>query len=587
MFSSIKTRIIVTACLFVAISLMISGGVAYYYCFSLLQTQFLKDEHVNVSKTARQIEYIADDIQKFALHIALDNDVQQYLKGNISSFYQKYSQMQTTKNKISTLEVQRDYIYNIVLVKENELIMSNSKNKDGLDETNYMKMMEQPWYQDLIFQKSNAIFSSTYEIALSGGTTKVLPFVVDVIDLSNPERKIGKLIVNITYSHFKKYLDTDSIHSDDYFWMDARNHNLFQKNLHAMEIGKDEVNLFVKRTEEGKSSTYNTRNGYLIVDRSMNNGWVLASYVLKERILEKSQSLLHFFVYYTLIILIITILVILPTVSSITKPLLQLTKAMKQVAKGNMDVSIEVNSRDELKVLGDGFNLMLYNLKSYIQRTVEYEKEKRNIELSLLIAQINPHFIYNTLHTVIYMASKIKSNEIVDMVRSFIAVLQDTVKINEEGLITTLQNELEAVRQYLNIQQYRYKERFNTVWEIDENLLECNVPRTILQPIVENSILHGILQRSEKGTVSIKARAHGGDMYITIEDNGVGIEKEMIHRILNGFDVNEHKGKMRSIGIANVRNRIKYICGETYGLEIHSEKNVCTQFSILLPRNLS
>jgi len=259
---------------------------------------------------------------------------------------------------------------------------------------------------------------------------------------------------------------------------------------------------------------------------------------------------------------------------------------MKQVSLGNMEVSIEVKSNDELKVLGDGFNQMLYKLKANIKKTVAYEKDKRDIELSLLLAQINPHFIYNTLHTVIYMANRTKNQDIVDMVKSFIAVLQDNVRISEEGLMTSLHNELEAVRQYLNIQQYRYNNRFNAVWDIDEQLLDCKIPRTILQPIVENSLLHGILQGSEKGIICIKVEADGENLLITIEDNGIGIEKESIDRIFSGTEDTEHMGKMRSIGMPNVLKRIRYICGEDYGFEIQSEKNKYTRFLIKLPKNL-
>ena len=584
--NSIKSKIIVTFCLIVAFSLLISGGVAYYYCFNLLQAQFLKDETINLSKTARQIEYISDDIHKFALNIALDGDVQSYLKSERVSGYEKYSQMQTTQNKISALEVQRDYMFNIVLVKQNELIISKSQNKNGLDETNYKEVMKQPWYGEISFKESNSVFSGSYVLELTNGTEKVIPYIVNVRDVYSPDKRIGQLILNINYEYLKGYMDSDSKASDDYFWLDSKKDYLFQKDLSEKAISRDEVDKFVDMSGVGKSSSYKTANGYLIIDRSMKNGWILASYVLNTRILGKTQYLLYFFVIYTLIILVFTSLIILPIVFGITRPLSRLTKAMKQVSRGNMDVSIEVKGRDELKILGDGFNKMLASLKSYIDKTVEYEKEKRDIELSLLMAQINPHFIYNTLHTVIYMANRTKNQDIVDMVKSLIAVLQDTVRISEEGLFTSLRNEFEAVRQYLNIQQYRYNGRFTVTWDIDQELLECKVPRTILQPIVENSLLHGILQGSGKGVISIKAKSNGADMLIFIEDDGTGIEKAVIEKILNSEDNAYLKGKMHSIGMPNVLKRIKYICGENYGFDIVSVKNEYTRFIIKLPQNL-
>lgn len=572
-----------TFCLILTVSLMVSGGVAYYYCANLLQTQFLKEETVNLNRTARQIEYISDDIHKFAVNIALDSNIQSYLKSNLSAGYEKYSQIQRTRNIISALEVQRDYMFNIVLVKGEELLVSKSQSKEGLDETNYKELLKGDWFKQLKLKDMNALFSRAYEIKLLRKEVKIIPYIVNVRDLSNPDRVLGQLILNTNYDYLKSYIEPDSNISDGYFWIDSDGSYLFEKNASRKEIGSDEIASLVQKTEAGTANSYKIKNGYFIVDKSMKSGWMLASYISNSKVLKKTEYIIYFFILYTFIILAFSGIIIMPIVFGITRPLSRLTKVMKQVSEGDMDVAIEVKGSDELLVLADGFNKMLRSLKGYIRKTVEYEKEKRDIELNLLLAQINPHFIYNTLHTVIYMANRTENHHIADMVKSFIAVLQDAVRISEEGLVTSLQQELEVVRQYVNIQQYRYGNRFNVVWDIDERLLDCKIPRTILQPIVENALLHGILPENTVGNILIKVAPLDEDMLITIEDNGVGMDEEVIEKILGNSEDIGSAGKMRKIGMSNVIKRIRYICGENYGFEIQSKKNEYTRFIIKLP----
>ncbi len=585
--NSIKSKIIITFCLILTVSLAVSGGVAYYYSANLLQTQFLKDETINLNRTARQMEFISEDIRRFAINIALDSSIQSYLKSNLPASYEKYSQIQKTRNLISALEVQRDYMFNIVLIKGEELLISQSQNKEGLDETNYKEILQGDWYGKLPLKDINSMFSSAYEIKLLRKVVKVMPYIVNVRDLSSPNRILGQLIINVNYDYLEDYIYSDSNISDGYFWIDRDGSYLFEKYSGQKEIERQEANALIGRTETGTLNSYKTGNGYLIVDKSMKNGWILASYLSSSKVYQKIESLIYFFLFYTMVILVVSALIILPIVFGITRPLSKLTRVMKQVSDGDMEVAIEVKGSDELRVLTDGFNKMLGSLRGYIRKTVEYEKEKRDIELNLLLAQINPHFIYNTLHTVIYMAGRTKNHDIVNMVKSFIAVLQDAVKISEEGLVSPLHQELEVVRQYINIQQYRYSNRFTVEWEVDEKLVECRIPRTILQPIVENALLHGILPENEMGRIIIRVEAAGEDLLITIEDNGVGMDEEVIEKILGNSEDAGSGGKMRKIGMPNVIKRIRYICGENYGFKIESRINEYTRFIIKLPQKLN
>lgn len=358
---------------------------------------------------------------------------------------------------------------------------------------------------------------------------------------------------------------------------------MYQARQFGERLTEKELLADVNGTPSG-SRIFSCSKGYLIINKDKNNGWTFVSFLAYSNIYKKVSGILCLYFFFTFIILVLSILVILPTIHRITRPLVELADAMGKVSDGNLNSTLRVSTDDEVGQLAIIFNKMLCDMKNYIHQTVNYEKEKRNIELNLLVAQINPHFIYNTLNTVIYMASKEKANDIVDMVKSFIAVLHDAVKINGDILLTEISLELHVLRQYLNIQKYRYQNRFQVVWDIDESLLSCKIPRTILQPVVENSLLHGILPSERDGVIKISVLNRGGDIALVVEDNGVGMDGEAISRILAGNGTEKAEGGMRSIGVYNVSERIKYICGESYGIRIESEKEKYTRFTIIVPK---
>jgi two-component system sensor histidine kinase YesM len=579
--NSIVTKIITLFCLIISCSLIVMGIISYFYNYSTLKTQYLNDEVGKLESTSNQMEYYTQDIQKFAVNAALDSDIQSYLKkASYTDYYAQISAINKISDKLSMIEVQREYVYNFALVKGNEVVLSKQQFSMGLDQQYFQQVIKDPWYTIDYSNGKQSYFSTQYVLQ----NVKILPYIFKITDIYNPSVTLGKLVVNINYGSLEQYVRFNGQASDNFFWLDSRNTVMYQSKPLQGNLTTKELLADVKNTSSDKSKIYTNSKGYLIVYKSSNNGWTYVSFLTYNSIFKKIQGILYLFLLFTFLILAISIIIILPTILSITKPLVRLNQAMGKVSEGNLDIALTVKTNDEVGQLTWGFNKMLSDMKNYISKTVEYEKEKRNIELNLLVAQINPHFIYNTLNTVIYMASKIQANDIVDMVRSFIAVLHDTVKINDEMLLTDMKREIEALKQYLNIQKYRYQDRFEVIWNVDESLLICKIPRTILQPIVENSLLHGILPDEGNGIIKINISSKGEDIIMIVEDNGVGMDSETVSKILTGDDNNRNDGKMRSIGIHNVVERIKYICGEKYGIYVESEIGIYSKFTLTVPK---
>jgi len=262
-----------------------------------------------------------------------------------------------------------------------------------------------------------------------------------------------------------------------------------------------------------------------------------------------------------------------------TKPIINMAKQMKKVEKGDLTARVEVNSEDEIGNLAKSFNIMTEKLGSLVRRIVIEEEEKRNYELNALRAQINPHFLYNTLDSIIWMAECKENDKVIEMTSALSKMLRASINNKEGGV--TLGLEIQNAVNYLKIQKFRYSNKLNYRIDIPKKLYDKKAAHLILQPLVENAIYHGIKGKEGIGTITIKAYEKMEDikiLYIKIIDNGIGMKQEDIEKIV------DKKGKdPYGIGVVNVNKRIALIYGDEYGLEIKSKIGTGTEVIIRIP----
>lgn len=230
---------------------------------------------------------------------------------------------------------------------------------------------------------------------------------------------------------------------------------------------------------------------------------------------------------------------------------------------------------------------MIQKIQEEERVRIEQEKKKKEMEFAVMHSQIAPHYLYNVLNTVMFLAAVEKNKKITEIVRALIYTLQETLDIGSEELTTTLEKEIKLVYAYLDIQKYRYGGKFKSNILCQENLKEYMVPKTIIQPLVENAIVHGILPSEQVGTVTVRGYQEEEKIIIEVEDDGVGIKEEYIEIFERGERVNdqrqEKKEGRRHIGMDNVRERIRYLYGERYGMKIEKRKEGGTKVRLYLP----
>ena len=205
------------------------------------------------------------------------------------------------------------------------------------------------------------------------------------------------------------------------------------------------------------------------------------------------------------------------------------------------------------------------------------------MEYDITLSQINPHYIYNVLNTVVYLAAAGKNKDVVKIVHSLIYTLHDTLNIGDGSVETVIEKELELTRCYLDIQRYRYPSMFEAEIECEPELEKCLIPKTVIQPLVENAILHGILPTEQKGTVRVEIIQKNGKLQIQVRDNGVGIPGERVEQFYRGEEMASENKARRHIGVSNVRDRIHYLYGQGYGMEMESREGTGTCITLVLP----
>jgi two-component system sensor histidine kinase YesM len=268
-----------------------------------------------------------------------------------------------------------------------------------------------------------------------------------------------------------------------------------------------------------------------------------------------------------------------------TRPITVLTKGVRQISKGNLDYTFSLKRQDEFGELSNEFNRMMNKIKELINTLKITEENKRQSDFQVLLSQINPHFLYNTLNTIDIMVDHSNKDQLHLVIQVLTRLLQYGLDSSTD--VKPLRDELINIRDYLYIQSVRYADRFDfSIVDPPEALSGIKVLKLILQPIVENAVFHGLHPLSgRKGTLTVSIQMADKDLYIEVADNGVGMDEEQLERIRASFSFS-HDLTSNHIGIRNVYKRIQLYYGASYGLTIESALNLGTVVTIRLKKNL-
>lgn len=573
-FKSIRTTLLFS------FSVLIVSALLTFLLFSMNHVQrTVLDNSVEYTKQLmNQVNVDIDSyisyMENIAQIIVNDGDVKEYL------FTSDASGQTEVKNKImnqfTTLKDTRSDIYNIGVISLNGRYLLN----ESEDELNpFAKLESLEWYQDIIDGKRETILTASHiQNVIKDDYQWVVTLSQGIVNPENGKIE-GVFFVDLNYSSISDLCDRLSLGSKGYtFIVDNSGFIIYHPKQQLLYSGiKTEL---INQVLEQESGSFLTADKELLytVSKSDKTGWFVAGVANYEEMMGRLDETQLIYAILSLVLLAAAILISIVLSNEITKPIKMLGKSMKVVETGNFNqVTFEVEYQNEIGHLTKSFQIMVTKIQNLIKQNMEEQETKRKSELRALQAQINPHFLYNTLDSIIWMAESGKNREVVQMTSSLSKLLRKSISNEKE--IVTIESEIGYTKEYLTIQKMRYQDKLEYDISVAPEILQKTIVKLVLQPLVENAIYHGIKYEDRKGMLRITGEIAGDAICIQVIDNGRGMEKETLQHILDP----KEDGEKRAVGVANVHNRIQMHYGKEYGLAYKSQIGVGTTVTVTLP----
>lgn len=310
-------------------------------------------------------------------------------------------------------------------------------------------------------------------------------------------------------------------------------------------------------------------------------GWRTVGVFSMDEVMSSVNTIVYILFTCVIISLVLVVIVSFKFSRTLTNPIFKLKRLMKQAESGDLTVRFNFQHNDEIGELGQSFNHMIARIDQLIQMVYVEQENKRTAEMKSLQEQIKPHFLYNTLDTISWMARDYDAEDIVRLVDALTNMFR--IGLSHGKDIITVKEEITHVSNYLYIQKIRYKDKLNYVIHVDESLYAIEVPKLILQPLVENAIYHGVKAKRGGGTITITGVPEGENLVFTVQDDGAGMPQEKVEELNRRMSERSVLDEKKSFGLFYIRERIQLCYGKGYGVHVESTLGEGTRVTITLP----
>jgi len=452
----------------------------------------------------------------------------------------------------------------------------------GINETNHYLSLWSKKYEipdkDILFENAN--LSKGRSVLVNNiNDADTIQMIKMVKDLQT-YKPIGYIRFGLKRNYIEKMAKNINFGSDGSVVIFDENLNKISGIAHDSALSK----LLKEKPSIGNFSYSEGKNEYTAVHiHSDSTGWTTVG-VIPLRYINKDLAGIQ---YLTVIIIVLTIIIGV-TVSviiaqSLILPLENTVNALEKFSRGDFAVRLKENRCDEIGKLNRIFNKAIKEINELMQKVTQSEILNKEMEFKTLQSQMNPHFLYNTLDTINWLAFKEKQTEICNLVAAISSLIRASIS-NKKSIIT-IEQELDYVKNYIYIQHIRYKDRFDIIYDIDESLLKQAVPKLIIQPIVENAIIHGIENSKNKNLLYISVKRENECIIIIVKDTGIGMTDEKVSELLKeplNAEGDEQKAHT-NLGLYAVHKRIQLMYGDLYGLTVQSQAGEGTTVTLHIP----
>ena len=584
-FKSIQSVIFATVAFLVLSAVVIVTGVSMRFTNNSIFENSSEYTHTIIQQMNQNIDSYIDYMENIAYLISSSEDVQDYLFDDEIDNEGRYRIL----NQFETILDSRSDIRNVGIISKNGRMLIN----DGKKSVNSdLDLNTQEWYTQALDSPEGPMLTSSHvQHIISGERPWVITLSRGIRDREGSGEKEGVFFIDLNYSAISELCDQSTVGTKGYaFILDARGNIVYHPQQQQLynELQTENISLIMD-TEDDTVLTGTGSNGKLYsISRSDKTGWTVVDCTNVRELLSKSRQAQSIYVLTAVILVIVALLFSRFMARSITLPIQKLRDSMEKVQEGDFSVSdVVVDSDNEIGSLTKSFDVMTHRIQELMEQNVHEQEEKRKSELKALQSQINPHFLYNTLDTAVWLAEA-KQNDQVIRLLTYLSDFFRTSLSNGQSFIT-IQEEQRHIESYLKIQQFRYQDTLAYNIDIDKALYNFTIPKLLLQPLVENALVHGIRGKRGKGTISVTGRLEGDNIVFCVTDDGVGMDEEKLYNLRKAsVDGSTQSANIAAFGVGNVNERIHIYYGENYGLFFKSQPDVGTTARIVIPtRNVS
>lgn len=572
----LKWKILKSITIFIAVSMAVSALAGYLYFVRIVREQKISDEEVKQQQIVNQMQFMTEDIDNFAKSIIIDETLQTALEEEkqLSEFELSRKKDRISK-RLAFYNSLKTYVASSFLELENG---GRYGSGFGASEEDYLE--RKFGVREFVeFKEDESLqYSKPYIGLESRVTSPVVCYRVKIWSQEDFGKQQGTLYIEVYLNYFIDQMEVYGQEYENVCLAGSGGEVLFENDkdkkiqayIEKQGIRKENVSLRID-------------NGYLICHAIGDTGWELYTLITNSYLWRQSYFVLNFFAISFVLSLLLVLVFTSGTLERRIKPITYLSEQMGNMQYDSMDSVEIVHTGDEIQTLYECYQAMIAEIQRGIEERITYEKQKKEMEFDIMLSQVNPHYLYNVLNTVVYLAAAEKNKRIVKIVNALIYTLQETLNLGEGRVETTIEKELELTKCYLQIQEYRYPDMFETEIDCQEPLRGYRILKTSIQPLVENALLHGILPTESKGKITVTIEEARGNIIVTVRDNGQGISDDRLLKFRNREQIVYEKNGRKHIGISNIRDRIEYLYGEPYGMEIRRREEGGTEVIMCLP----
>ncbi|MEW4353569.1 sensor histidine kinase [Streptococcus pneumoniae] len=558
---SLFVQLVVYVAVTMLFLLGIVGAVYYHTSSSVIRDTTEQSTQNTISQSGQFVQSYLEKLKETTSSLAGNDLVKLYAEDSTAQHEENLRKLFDT-----ILSTDRDLISAVLVTKLGHLVSTD----EAVSMKTSSDMMKEAWYQAAIHEHAMPVLTPARQNLSESSDKWVVSITQEVVDEKGENLAVVRL--DIAYDTLSRYLDSLQLGEDGFTFIINSNHEFVyhpEKSVYSSSQEMKALEPYI----EAQNGYVNQGSVYVYQYQIPQSDWVMIGVASMENLHELQRKIMMSFVGTGLVVLVICLLGIWFILRHWIRPLRDLQETILEIGNGNASLRAKEEGAPELVDLAQQFNRMLDQVDKLMLAVKEEEQNVRKYELQALSSQINPHFLYNTLDTIVWMAEFNNSEKVVDVTKSLAKYFR--LALNQGNEQIALKDEIDHVRQYLFIQKQRYGDKLTYEIEEDARFDDFQLPKLVLQPLVENAIYHGIKEIKGQGLVRVSVKEEGESLVVSISDNGRGF---IAHDTTENLLV-----RLGGVGLKNVDQRLHLQFGDNYRMDIDSKQGSYTRISLYFP----